>query len=77
MLLFMGAVYLTGALCTLGYTQLMVKTAQQVVKEIRSDLFQKTQKLPVAYFDAKTHGELMSRFTNDMDTCLLYTSRCV
>ena len=68
MLLFMGAVYLTGALCTLGYTQLMVKTAQQVVKEIRSDLFQKTQKLPVAYFDAKTHGELMSRFTNDMDT---------
>lgn len=68
MLLFMGSVYLTGALCTLGYTQLMVKTAQQVVKEIRSDLFQKTQKLPVAYFDAKTHGELMSRFTNDMDT---------
>ena len=68
MLLFMGAIYLAGALCTLGYTQLMVKTAQQVVKEIRSDLFHKTQKLPVAYFDAKTHGELMSRFTNDMDT---------
>lgn len=68
MLLFMGTMYLTGVLCTFGYTQLMVRTAQAMVKEIRSDLFSKTQNLPLSYFDAKTHGELMSRFTNDMDT---------
>lgn len=68
MLVFMGAMYLIGVLCTFGYTQLMVRTAQQMVKEIRSDLFSKTQNLPLSYFDAKTHGELMSRFTNDMDT---------
>ena len=68
MLVFMGAMYLIGVLCTFGYTQLMVRTAQQMVREIRSDLFSKTQNLPLSYFDAKTHGELMSRFTNDMDT---------
>lgn len=68
MLLFMGGMYLVGVLCTFGYTQLMVKTAQQIVKEIRADLFVKTQGLPLSYFDAKTHGELMSYFTNDMDT---------
>lgn len=68
MLVFMGGMYLIGVLCTFGYTQLMVRTAQQMVKEIRSDLFSKTQNLPLSYFDAKTHGELMSRFTNDMDT---------
>ena len=39
-----------------------------MVSEIRSDLFAHTQKLPLAYFDAHTHGELMSRFTNDVDT---------
>lgn len=46
----------------------MVHMSQQVVSEIRSDLFEHTQKLPLSYFDAHTHGELMSRFTNDVDT---------
>ena len=39
-----------------------------MVSEIRSDLFRHTQDLPLSYFDAHTHGELMSRFTNDVDT---------
>ncbi len=64
----MGAMYLVGVLCTLGYNQLMVHTAQKVVTEIRGDLFSHVQTLPLAYFDAHTHGELMSRFTNDVDT---------
>lgn len=51
MLLFMGTMYLTGVLCTFGYTQLMVRTAQAMVKEIRSDLFSKTQNLPLSYFE--------------------------
>ncbi len=46
----------------------MVITSQNVIKEIRNDLFAHTQKLPLSYFDAHSHGELMSRFTNDVDT---------
>ena len=68
MLGFMGAVYLAGAAATYFYSQLMVKIAQKIVSEIRGDLFNKIQQLPIRFFDAKTHGELMSRFTNDIDT---------
>lgn len=68
MLVFMGAVYLAGVASSYGYSQLMVKTAQKIILEIRNDLFRKVQTLPLAFFDAKTHGELMSRFTNDIDT---------
>ena len=64
----MGAMYLCGVLATFGYNRLMVITSQKVIREIRSDLFAHTQKLPLSYFDAHTHGELMSRFTNDVDT---------
>lgn len=67
-LLFMAFMYFIGVVCTLGYTQLMVKTAQTIVMEMRKDVFHKFQTLPIGYFDARTHGELMSRFTNDMDT---------
>lgn len=68
MILFMGVMYAVGALACFGYNQLMVRTSQTVVKEIRADLFSHVQKLPLKYFDAHTHGELMSRFTNDVDT---------
>lgn len=64
----MAVMYICGALATLGYNQLMIRSAQKVVKEIRRDLFAHVQKLPLKYFDAHTHGELMSRFTNDVDT---------
>ncbi len=64
----MGAMYLAGVLATLGYNQLMAGTAQQVVADVRADLFAHTQTLPLEFFDAHTHGELMSRFTGDMDT---------
>ena len=68
MLIYMGIMYGAGALSCLLYNQMMVKLSQQVVSEIRSDLFVHTQKLPLSYFDTHTHGELMSRFTNDVDT---------
>ena len=64
----MGIMYLCGAMATLFYNRLMVKTSQKVIQEIRKDLFNHTQKLLLKYFDAHTHGELMSRFTNDVDT---------
>lgn len=68
MLLMMGVMYACGVAATFFYNRLMVKTSQQVVTEIRRDLFAHVQKLPLSYFDAHTHGELMSRFTNDVDT---------
>ena len=67
-ILLMALMYGAGAFATLGYNQLMVITCQKIVGRIRKDLFEHTQKLPLSYFDAHTHGELMSRFTNDVDT---------
>ena len=67
-ILLMALMYGAGAFATLGYNQLMVITCQKIVGRIRRDLFEHTKKLPLSYFDAHTHGELMSRFTNDVDT---------
>ena len=67
-IILMALMYGAGAFATLGYNQLMVITCQKIVRRIRRDLFEHTQKLPLSYFDAHTHGELMSRFTNDVDT---------
>lgn len=64
----MGVMYACGALCTFGYNRIMVKVSQKVIQDIRNDLFAHVQKLSLKYFDAHTHGELMSRFTNDVDT---------
>lgn len=64
----LGFIYLAGATATLFYNRLMVKTSQKIVKEIRKDLFNHTQTLPLSYFDSHTHGDLMSHFTNDVDT---------
>ena len=64
----MGVMYACEALCTFGYNRIMVKVSQKVIQDIRNDLFAHVQKLPLKYFDAHTHGELMSRFTNDVDT---------
>lgn len=64
----MGVMYLCGALSNLGYNRLMVHTSQKVVSEIRMDLFKHMQKLPLHYFDTNTRGEIMSHFTNDVDT---------
>ena len=63
-----AAIYLTGALCAYGYTQVMVKAAQKVLLDIRRDLFNHLQKLPLHYFDSHRHGDIMSLFTNDVDT---------
>lgn len=57
-----------GALAAYGYTQTMVKAAQQVVFGIRRDLFEHVQTLPLQFFDSRRHGDIMSLFTNDIDT---------
>ncbi len=68
MLLFMGCVYVVGAVCSFGYARIMVHVSQNTVARIRSDLFDRMQQLPLKYFDTHTHGELMSRYTNDIET---------
>ena len=57
-----------GALAAFGYTQTMVYAAQQVLYDIRRDLFAHIQSLPLRFFDTQLHGDIMSYFTNDVDT---------
>lgn len=66
--IFMACMYGAGALSTAIYKQLMTHTSQKIVKEIRQDLFKKMESLPLYFFDSNTHGDIMSHFTNDLDT---------
>lgn len=63
-----AGIFAIGALAAWGYSQTMVKAAQQVVFDIRRDLFAHMQTLPLRFFDEKRHGDIMSLFTNDIDT---------
>ena len=65
---FMGVVYLIGVTSTLLYNRIMIKVAQGVLKDIRDEMFNHMQTLPISYFDLNTHGDIMSRYTNDTDT---------
>lgn len=64
----MGLIYLVGAACSYGYARIMVQVSQNTISKIRQDMFAKMQNLPLRYFDSHTHGELMSRYTNDIET---------
>ncbi|HJD23382.1 MAG TPA: ABC transporter ATP-binding protein/permease [Firmicutes bacterium] len=61
-------IYAVGVAAAYGYTQTMVKAAQKVLFDIRRDLFAHLQKLPLRFFDSQRHGDIMSYFTNDVDT---------
>ena len=67
-LILMACLYVTGALCALAYNRLMVTISQGVQKKIRDDLFSHMQSLPIKYFDTHAHGDVMSVYTNDVDT---------
>jgi len=66
-LLGLAAIYLVGVAASYGQSRLMIQVAQQTTNRMRRELFVKLQHLPLKYFDAHTHGDLMSRFTNDLD----------
>lgn len=68
MLGILAAVYIAGALSGFVYQRIMVSVSVNTLNRIRQDMFLHMQKLPIRYFDAHTHGELMSRYTNDVDT---------
>lgn len=68
MLLVMGGMYLLSSLCSFAYARIMVHVAQHTVAVLRQDLFNRLQQLSVSYYDRHQSGDLMSRFTNDIDT---------
>ncbi|MBO5952861.1 MAG: ABC transporter ATP-binding protein [Oscillospiraceae bacterium] len=67
-LLFMGAIYLAGIISSFLYNYLMVKVAQGTQKKIRDEMFRHMQRLPIRYFDTHPAGDVMSRYTADIDT---------
>ena len=67
-ILLMACIYLTGVLAALLYNRIMVGIAQEILKRIRDQMFARMQALPIKYFDTHTHGDLMSHYTNDIDT---------
>lgn len=64
----LAAFYVLGVICTYVYNRLMVNIGQGVQKRVRDEMFEHMQTLPIRYFDGHPHGELMSRYTNDIDT---------
>ena len=63
-----GAVYAIGVLCSWGYTRLMVNVSQGTMRNFREKLFGHMESLPISYFDTHSHGDIMSVYTNDIDT---------
>ena len=68
MLLLMGGLFALSSLCSYAYARIMVHVAQHTVAALRQDLFDRLQELPISYYDRHQSGDLMSRFTNDIDT---------
>ncbi len=67
-ILIMGGIYLVGVLGTYIYNRLMINISQGALNKIREEMFEHMQKLPIRYFDSRPHGEIMSTYTNDVDT---------
>ena len=66
-LILLGSIYCIGVITTYVQARLMLSISQGMIERIRNDLFAKLQKLPVRFFDSRQTGEIMSRFTNDID----------
>lgn len=64
----LAVIYAAGVISTFVSKRLMITISQQIMKKIRDDLFGNMQRLPIKYFDRKAHGDLMSHYTNDVDT---------
>jgi len=67
-ILIMACIYLVGVICTYLQQKIMIGVSQNALVRIREELFSRIQKLPVKYHDTHTHGDIMSRFTNDLDS---------
>ncbi|MDE6790138.1 MAG: ABC transporter ATP-binding protein, partial [Clostridia bacterium] len=66
--IFMGCVYLIGSVSSMAYNLIMMYISNNTLRKMRNEMFSKMQNLPLKYFDTHTHGDLMSLYTNDVDT---------
>ncbi|MGY3777328.1 ABC transporter ATP-binding protein [Isobaculum melis] len=66
-LMVVGVIYLFGVLATYGYNRIMIQISQNTIQKLRQDLFDHLQDLPIGFFDRTNNGDIMSRFTNDVD----------
>jgi len=73
----MAGIYTLGIVSTFTYNIIMMFVTQGTLKRIRDDMFRHMQTLPISFFDTHTHGELMSRYTNDVDTLRQMVSQTV
>ena len=67
-LLRLAVIFAFGLLCAFGYNRIMVNVSQGTMKRLRADLFTHMESLPIRYFDTHAHGDIMSVYTNDVDT---------
>ena len=74
---FIACIYMLGIFCSFLYNRIMIKVAQGVLKNIRDDMFNHMQTLPISYFDNNTHGDIMSRYTNDIDSIEMMVSQSI
>ncbi len=77
MFILMGGVYLIGVLCSLLYTRLCAILTQKFLHQIRTDLFDKMQTLPISFFDTHKTGDVMSLYTNDTDALRQLVSQSI
>ncbi len=71
----MCCVYGLGVLLILTYTQIMARVSQGFLNHLRKDMFNRMEKLPIKYFDRNQHGDIMSRYTNDVDAIRQFISQ--
>lgn len=74
-LLRIAGIYCIGIISTYVYSRIMMYVTHGTLKEMRDEMFEHMQKLPIKFFDTNTHGDLMSRYTNDVDTLRQMTSQ--
>jgi len=73
----MTGTFLLAVLAVHGQTQLMAIISHKFLKQIRVDMFNKMQSLPIKYFDTHTHGDVMSTYTNDVDAIMQLATQCI
>lgn len=71
----MIGIYVLGIIASIVYTQLLAITSQKIMNQIRIDMFNKMESLPIKFFDQNSHGEIMSYYTNDVDTLYQFLSQ--
>ena len=73
----LGVIYVLGVIASFAYTRIMAVVTQKFLNKTRQTLFAKMQSLPLRYFDSTQHGDIMSHYTNDIDTMRELVSRCI